>query len=66
MYRKVRARIYFSAEKEWKEVTGKFHRWGDSFEEFRESPAMQFTIAIIELEDGRVIEAIPANVQFIK
>lgn len=63
--RTVKARVYFSAEREWREITGKFHRWGDRFEEFRESPAMQFTMAIIELEDGKIMEAIPSNVQFI-
>ena len=60
--RKVKARVYL--ENEWKEVVGKFHRWGDTFEEFRESPTMQFTMAIIELADGRVVEARPSNIQF--
>ncbi len=63
--RKVKARIYFNVEHEWKEVIGKFHCWGDTFEEFRESPPMQFTVAIVELEDGKIVEGIPSNVQFL-
>ena len=64
--RNVKARVFFSAEKEWKEVFGKFHQWGSTFEEFRDSPAMQFTMAIVELESGQVVEAIPSNIQFLE
>jgi len=47
-------------------VLGKFHQWGSTFEEFRESPTMQFSIAIVELEDGKIVEVIPSNVQFLE
>ena len=40
-------------------VKGKFHQWGVNFEEFESGPA-NYTVAIVELDDGSV-EMVPAN-----
>ncbi len=62
MFRKVKARIWLRTTKTWQEVTGKFHQWGLS----RESGAVGYTMAIIELEDGSIVTAMPDDVQFIE
>lgn len=46
-------------------IKGQFHKWGESYEEFEEGPGNQ-TMAIIELDDGRVVEAYPNRVKFLK
>ncbi len=65
MFRKVKARVWFSNKKEWEVIVGKFHQWGASYEEFRDSPVGNFTLAIIELEDGSIVTALPSDVRFI-
>lgn len=46
-----------------KEVTGRFHLWGNNYEEFETGPG-NFTTAIIELDDGRVVICPAETVQF--
>jgi len=41
-----------------------FHQWGNGYEEFDEGPG-NYTVAIVELPDGRVITPLPENIQFI-
>lgn len=48
-----------------KDVIGLFHHWGSNYEEFSSGPA-NYTVAIIELPGGRIIEAIPTDVQFME
>lgn len=51
-------------DREWHTFeNGLFHQWGSSFIEFETGPG-NYTIAIIELEDGRVITADPDDIQF--
>lgn len=45
-------------------VCGFFHQWGVGYEEFEAGPG-NFTTAIIELDDGRVVEAVPNTVKFL-
>ena len=46
-------------------VKGLFHQWGVNFEEFESGPA-NYTVAIVELDDGSV-EMVPANlIKFIE
>lgn len=51
--------------KETKEVfLGIFHLWGCSFEEFENGPG-NYSVAIVELEDGTIREFLPTEVKFI-
>jgi len=43
---------------------GLFHQWGVSYEEFESGPA-NFTIAIIELPDGSIVEIEPNRIKFL-
>lgn len=45
-------------------VEGLFHQWGATFEEFEAGPA-NTTMAIIELDDGRIVEGIYHTVEFL-
>ncbi|MGQ6213340.1 hypothetical protein ACUNE0_11650 [Serratia sp. IR-2025] len=48
-----------------KEVSsGLFHQWGCCFEEF-ETGAGNYSVAIVELEDGTIREFLPTEVKFI-
>ena len=44
---------------------GYFHQWGSDYEEFETGPG-NFTIAIVELPDGRVITAMASDIQFLE
>lgn len=44
-------------------VTGKFHQWGSSYEEFEGGPG-NFTIAIVEMPDGSIITPQPEDIVF--
>ncbi len=59
--RPVMARIW--KDKAWVSVGGIFHRWGDAYEEFQSGPG-NYTTAIIELPDGKIVTALPEDVQF--
>jgi hypothetical protein len=59
--RPVIARIYRNDS--WDTFTGDFHQWGLAFEETRET-SFNFTIAIIELPTGEIINPLPENVRF--
>jgi len=43
---------------------GIFHGWGEDFEEFESGPG-NFTVAIIELEDGSVETFVPKMIRFL-
>lgn len=43
---------------------GLFHQWGVAYEEF-DTGAGNYSIAIIELSNGSIVEALPSNVKFI-
>ena len=43
---------------------GKFHKWGDAYEEFESGPG-NFTVALVELPDGTIEEVQPKNIKFI-
>jgi hypothetical protein len=44
--------------------SGLFHQWANSFTEF-ESGAGNYTVALVELEDGTISEVLPSNLKFI-
>jgi len=44
-------------------VTGRFHCWGSGYEEFDSGPG-NYTVAIVELEDGSIEEFPPYLVKF--
>lgn len=44
-------------------VVGRYHRWGNNYEEFDGGPG-NFTTAIIELDDGRIVSCPAETVQF--
>lgn len=43
---------------------GKFHQWGINFEEF-ENGAASYTVALVELEDGVIVEVEPSRIKFV-
>lgn len=43
---------------------GLFHQWGVSYEEFENGPG-NYTVAIVENEDGTISEVLPVNIKFI-
>lgn len=50
-------------EKEF--VDGVFHQWGNNYEEF-DSGSGNYTVAVVELPDGKVVMTVASNIQFIK
>ena len=46
------------------DIEGNFHHWGVNYEEFETGPG-NYTVAIIELDNGKVVEAMPDTVRFL-
>ena len=46
-------------------VEGLFHQWGQQYEDGGEAGIGNYTTAIIELDDGRIVEAAPDTVVFL-
>lgn len=44
-------------------TNGRFHQFGNSYEEFESGPG-NYTTAIVELEDGQIVEAIVSSIKF--
>ncbi len=44
---------------------GLFHQWGVNYEEFETGPG-NYTVAIVELLDGKVKEVTPDLIQFVE
>jgi hypothetical protein len=60
-------RSFMSSNKSYwenKETLGLFHQWGNDFEEF-ESGAGNYTVAIVELDDGTVVTHAPDKITFL-
>jgi len=64
--RRVRYRKQICVDRIWKEIIGEglFQGWGSDFEEFETGPG-NFSTAIVETEDGKVINVPVENIQFI-
>ena len=60
--RRCRATIWENREQV--PVEGLFHQWGQQYEDGGDSGIGNYTTAIIELDDGRVVEAAPDTVVF--
>lgn len=46
-------------------VNGVFHQWGSDYEEYENGPG-NYSVGIVELEDGNVQRFIPENIKFIE
>jgi len=46
-------------------LNGVFHQWGAGYEEFETGPG-NFTVAIVEMEDGEIKEFMPTDIKFIE
>ncbi len=46
-------------------VKGLFHQWAQQYEDCGDAGIGNYTVALIELDDGRVVEADPDTVQFL-
>lgn len=42
---------------------GLFHQWGAAYEEFEAGPG-NYTVAIVELPDGKIVEVLPSGLVF--
>ena len=61
--RKCKAMIFENREQV--PVEGLFHRWAQQYEDCGDAGIGNYTVAIIELDDGRVVEANPDTVVFL-
>lgn len=43
---------------------GKFHCWGNAYEQIQDS-AGNYSVALVELQDGRIAEVLPSNIKFV-
>ena len=46
-------------------VEGLFHQWGMNYKEFCDAGPGNYSVALIELDDGRIVEGIPNTVVFL-
>ena len=46
------------------ETQGFFHQWGNTYKEF-ESGVGNYTVALVELQDGTIAEVLPVNLKFV-
>ena len=63
--RKVKCRFWDKETKQYIVAEGLFHQWGCDFEEFQ-CGIGNYTIGIVELPGGRIVETVPENIQFLK
>lgn len=42
---------------------GLFHKWGNNYEEFEVGPG-NYIVAIVELDNGIIVEVLPKNIKF--
>lgn len=43
---------------------GLFHQWGNAYEEGNENFG-NYTVALVEIEDGTIVEVLPGNIKFV-
>ena len=43
---------------------GLFHQWANAYEEFENGPG-NYTVALVEIQDGTIEEVLPSNILFI-
>ena len=60
--RKCKAAIWQNGEQV--PVEGLFHRWAQQYEDCGDAGIGNYTVALIELVDGRIVEAAPDTVVF--
>lgn len=60
-----RAKFFRDNREYWikREVHGMFHQWGVDFEEFDSGPG-NYTVAIVELDDGTIVTPTTTNIKF--
>jgi hypothetical protein len=61
--RKCKGKYYFQGKYHEFEL-GYFHRWGNGFEEFEDGVG-NYSIAIVELPDGKVVTPEPNEIVFL-
>lgn len=64
MIKRLRA-IQYSRPEDQVDRPGLFHQWGTDFEEY-ENGAAQFSVGIVELEDGSVEMVPPERIHFLE
>ncbi len=47
------------------EVEGLFHQWASNYEDCGDAGIGNYTVALVELDDGRVVECLPDTVAFL-
>jgi hypothetical protein len=43
---------------------GLFHKWGNAYEEFESGPG-NYTVGLVELSDGEIVEVLPSHLKFV-
>lgn len=61
--RPVIARIWNEETKQWDAISGSFHGWGFNVIETNESVS-QYSVAIVEMENGKVVTPNAGDVTF--
>lgn len=46
-------------------VDGLFHQWANQYEDCGDAGIANYTVALIELDDGRIVEGVPNTVVFL-
>ena len=65
--RKVEFKKWNDFERKWENSfchKGVFHQWAFAYEEF-ETGVGNYTVALVELENGEMVEVLPMNIKFI-
>lgn len=56
---------YYAGVNNWSQFElGYFHGWGCNYEEFESGPG-NYSVAIVELPDGRIVLPLADNIQFL-
>lgn len=63
-FRRVKYRVYNPVTRQFVEGEGNFHQWAASYVEFETGPG-NFTFAIVEKDDGTIVDPTPSEVQFL-
>jgi len=63
--RKCKCEFYERETKTRITTNGVFHQWAPAYNEFESGPG-NYTVGLIELPGGRIIEALPTDVRFLE
>ena len=63
--RKCKCEFWERELKQHIKVEGLFHQWAAAYEEFESGPG-NYTVALVELPGGRIVESLPTDIKFLE